>query len=259
MRKKAGKTAIYIHTTGGSNLGNRPITNPASKTSSPPIYTDTLTDDYTKSIYSTILKLEADREYPQRTTDVLVHTLSAAYEIPAYLIMPPLIMGEGTGLFNKGSQQIPNLVRNGLKNGYVPYLGAGDQTWGAIHVRDLATAYLTILSTILDGKPEVTGKGKDGYFFAETYHYTWAGLAKELSSILGEKGQKVEGAREVDLDKGAEMLGGTKQVIELNFSSQSQQRAERVRALGWKPKYVISAEDWKKYLIGDVEAVVKSN
>lgn len=173
--------------------------------------------------------------------------------------MPPLIIGQGTGLYNRGSVQIPSLVRAALKCGAVPYLGDGKGEWSAIHIQDLGRAYETILTLVLEGRGEVTGKGRDGYFFAETFTLSWSGLALELADILGEKGEKVEGARSVGLDEGAELLAyGMKQFVEGSFGCNSRQRAQRVRDLGWEPKFD-TPEVWKETLRGDVDAVLKGD
>lgn len=251
---------MYIHTTGISNLGDRPITNPASSSiPPPPIYSDALTDDYAKSIPSVIHKLQADRQYIQRTTDILVQSLGAAYEIPTHLIMPPLIIGQGTGLYNRGSVQIPSLVRAAMKSGSVPYLGDGKGEWSAIHIQDLGSAYVTILAAILEGKGEETGKVRDGYFFAETFSLSWSSLALELADILREKGQRVQGAKSVGLDEGAELLAyGMKQFVEGSFGCNSRQRAQRVRDLGWVPNFD-TKRVWEETLRGDVDAVLKGD
>ena len=138
----------------------------------PPIYTDALTSDYQDSVPSVIHKLQAENEYAQRTNDIMVRSLGEAWDVNTYLVMPPHIIGQGTGLFNQGSVAVPSIIRGSLKSGYVPYLkGAEDCHWSAIHIQDLGRAYVTLAEAVLGGKEEVVGKGKDGYFFIEAYTF----------------------------------------------------------------------------------------
>lgn len=223
----------------------------------PPIYTDALTSDYQDSITSVMHKLQAESNYPQRTNDIMVRTLGEAFGIQTYLVMPPHIIGQGTGVFNKGSVAVPSIIRGSLKAGYVPYLqGAEDCHWSAIHIQDLGRAYVTIAEAVLGGKEEVVGKGKDGYFFVEAYTFRMGGLAEQLVEIMKAKGQDVEGAKGVDVDTAAELLAyGMKQFVEGSFGCNSLQKAERLRQLGWEPKFT-GQEVWKKTLEGDADAVL---
>lgn len=223
----------------------------------PPIYTDVLTSDYTDSIPSVIHKLQAESNYPQRTNDIMVRTLGEAWGVNTYLVMPPHIIGQGTGLFNKGSVAVPSIIRGSLKAGYVPYLkDAKDCHWSAIHIHDLGRAYVTLAEAVLAGSEEVVGKGKDGYFFVEAYTLRMGALAEELAEIMKAKGQKAESAKGVDADTAADLLAyGMKQFVEGSFGCNSMQKAQRLRNLGWEPEFK-GQKVWKKTLEGDVDAVL---
>ena len=187
----------------------------------------------------------------------MVRSLGEASGVNTYLVMPPHIIGQGTGLFNKGSIAVPSIIRGARKAGYVPYLnGAEDCHWSAVHIQDLGRAYVTIAAAVLGEKEEVVGKGKDGYFFVEAYTFRMGGLAEQLAEIMKAKGQKVEGANGVDVDTAADLLAyGMKQFVEASFGCNSLQKAERLRELGWEPKFS-GREVWKKTLEGDVDAVL---
>ena len=264
-RKRSGLDAFYIHTTGASNLSDNFLAyaelhnaHPSSTPYLPPIYTDALTSNYADSIPSVIYKLQAERNYSQRTNDIMVRTLGEALGIPTYLVMPPHIIGQGTGIFNQGSVAVPSMIRGSLKAGYVPYLkSAEDCHWSAIHIQDLGRAYVTLAEAVLGGKENVTGKGKDGYFFVEAYTFRMGALAEELAEIMMARGQDVQGAKGVDVDTAADLLAyGMKQFVEGSFGCNSMQKAQRLRELGWEPRFE-GQEVWKKTLAGDVDAVLR--
>lgn len=263
-RKRSGLDTFYIHTTGAANLSDNFLAHPELHNAHmsgapylPPIYTDALTSNYADSIPSMIHKLQAESNHPQRTNDIMVRILGEAFGIPTCIFMPPHIIGQGTGIFNQGSIAVPIIIRGSLKAGYVPYLkGAEDCECSAIHIQDLGRAYVTLAEAVLEGKEEVTSKGRDGYFFIEAYTFRMRALAEELAEIMRAKGQDVQGAKGVDVDTAADLLAyGMKQFVESSLGCNSMQKAQRLRELGWEPRFK-GQEVWKKTLAGDVDAVL---
>lgn len=100
--------------------------------------------------------------------------------------MPPLIWGQGTGYFNRVSQQIPMLIRNALRAGRVEYVAPGSSTLGHVHVCDLASLIETVLVRALSD-PSLPA-GKRGYFFAETGRHSWKEVASRIAKVGHEMG-----------------------------------------------------------------------
>lgn len=67
--------------------------------------------------------------YAQRTTDLVVVETGKKVGVKTYILMSPTIYGFGTGLFNDQSIQIPQLIRNAIKNRYSEVVGYGEGEW----------------------------------------------------------------------------------------------------------------------------------
>lgn len=65
-----------------------------------------------------------------------------------------------------------------------------------IHISDLTSLYIHILSKVLDGTGDSIPNGKKGYYFAVAHYYQWWNASKHLAKALYEKGvvesEKVE-------------------------------------------------------------------
>ncbi|RAL16954.1 uncharacterized protein BO97DRAFT_79967 [Aspergillus homomorphus CBS 101889] len=61
---------------------------------------------------------EAHEAYAQRTAELTATQTGERLGVKAYIIVPPLVYGRGSGWFKKQSHQIPTLIRNAIATGY---------------------------------------------------------------------------------------------------------------------------------------------
>jgi nucleoside-diphosphate-sugar epimerase len=250
QRKKAtGKDVYFLHTTGTSNIGDKPITKTYYE---PRILSDK--DD----LYTYLKTRETGEAYAQRTTDLVAIDNGVEQEVKTYLIMSPTIYGIGTGLFNRTSIQLPTIIRSALKVGHVSVLGPGNGTWDAVHIADLVTLYELLLSKVLS-ESESTSPipfAKSGIYFSETGDYTFNELAQGLAAELYHQGalQSTE-VKHVSIPELTELYGNANDLYsELGYASNSRSRAELGRELGWKPTR--TRADFKKNFREEVETII---
>ncbi|EGY16011.1 NAD dependent epimerase/dehydratase family protein [Verticillium dahliae VdLs.17] len=116
-----GRDVWILHTSGTSNIGDRPITKPDV----PVRVFDDLVDD----TYSYEKALEAEHAYPQRTAELSVIDTGLALGVKTLVIMSPIIYGEGRGIFNKTSIQTFT-HRTAVKRRQVAVVEAGNNIYG---------------------------------------------------------------------------------------------------------------------------------
>lgn len=218
-RAKAGKSAIYIHTSGCSAITDGSNGDHVSDK----IYED----DKPETIDSI-----AD-DAPHRSIDlaILKSRKELGTKAKISIVLPPVIYGLGKE--NRISIQIPTMTRFALKHGYAGYVGGGKAVWGHIHVADLARGYMTILhymeSTPADKVLE------NPYFFAENgEEHSWERCAEEIGKALKQAG-KIQDAtpRQIPTDLYSYLFGDWSLPV---MGQNARNRANRLRALGWKPQ-----------------------
>lgn len=122
QRKKAtGKDVYLIQTSGTSNLADRPITGDYIETK--------VFDDAKDDIYGFEKALDAERPYPQRTTELGVIDVGLKEGVKTLVIMSPTIYGVGSGEWNKSSIQVPMYVKAVLSQGQAVVVGEGKGEW----------------------------------------------------------------------------------------------------------------------------------
>lgn len=244
-KKVTGKEVYYFHTTGTSNIGDKPITKDYYE---PRILSDK--DD----LYTYLKGREAKEVYAQRTTDIVSIETGLEHGVKTYLIMSPTIYGTGTGLFNRTSSQLPSLIRTAIKHGKVDLLGDGTGVWDQIHISDLVTLYELLLARVLAN--ENIPSGKEGIYFSEAGDFTWRELSEGLAAELYKQGVlPTAEVNSLPLQEFADLYsGGDAQYSELGFASNSRSRAELSRELGWKPAR--TRGDFKKSFAEEVSWIV---
>jgi hypothetical protein len=185
-------------TAGASSLGDNPVTGTYHETR---VFSDTDPD-----IAEYIQKRNAHTEYHQRTTDLTVLETGEAVGVRTYIIMPPLIFGQGTGPFNKISVQIPSMVRGALaakKSGMVKDCTA---VWSHVHVQDLAELYKILFTKVFIEKAgeDKVPSGRKGIYFAETGEASWRSVAEEVGRVGKELGKlETDKLQEIDVQEAA--------------------------------------------------------
>jgi len=229
--KTTGKPAIYIHTSGTCVIGE----DVRGKKGSENVYTD---------LDPAQINGVSDKK-PHRNVDLFI--INSADENPllkTVIIIPPLIYGIGTGLFNRTSIQLPCLIKAALKRHKAEMIGPGEATWNSVHIDDLCDAYMIIFDQLIatygpDAKPTVQRNpylttGREGYYFAENGTYTWRQLSEKIGEVLYKKG--IAKSSEVTSFPDDEVKSNLLDIYSwFVFGSQANSKAERVRKLGWNP------------------------
>ncbi|KDN52016.1 NAD(P)-binding protein [Tilletiaria anomala UBC 951] len=227
-RTNKSRKTIYIHTSGTGVL----VDDSNGKYAADPA-TYTFYDTRPAEIDSR-LKDSA----PHRDVDLTLKQLLANEEAErefnarAAIITPPLIYGLGTGPFNKQSIQVPAHIRAAVKAGKAFVVGGGKGIWNAIHIQDLVSAYLLLLSHLEQSPP---GSPGGPYIYAETQLFSWGDLAQVVARRLHAVGKlsskKMHTATDDELNKFFFGVDVSYSVLACNSIS----KAEKLPALGWKP------------------------
>ncbi|KAL8278996.1 hypothetical protein RQP46_008665 [Phenoliferia psychrophenolica] len=100
------------------------------------------------------------------------------------IILPTVIYGRGTGPFKKISIDVPAIIKESIERKQVAVVGQGKATWGQIHIKNLVTAYLTIISE-LSRSPS---PARPLYWFAEHGEFVWIDLFTAVRDALEKRG-----------------------------------------------------------------------
>ncbi|KAH6982456.1 hypothetical protein EDB80DRAFT_657438 [Ilyonectria destructans] len=218
-RADAGKSTIYIHTSGCSAITDGSNGDHASDTvyqDDKPETIDSIADDAPHRIIDhAILKPHGE--------------LGAKAKIS--IILPPIIYGLGQD--SRLSIQIPTMTRFAIKHGYAGYIGGGKAVWGHIHVRDLARRYLAILHYMESTSGDEVLENP--YFFIENgEECSWEKCAQEIGKALKEAGKIQDPTpRQIPTDLYNDLFGEWSLAV---IGQNARNRANRLRALGWKPQ-----------------------
>ncbi|TIA60606.1 NAD(P)-binding protein [Aureobasidium pullulans] len=149
-----------------------------------------------------------------------------------FIMLPPLIYGAST--HGKLSIQVMTMARFALKHKYAGYVGGGKGIWGLVHVKDLSYGYATILQWLEASPDEVSLENP--YFFCENgEEATWAECAAFIGKELKAAGKiEDEAPRQIPEEQYGDLFGKYSDVV---IASNARNRAERLRQLGWRPKY----------------------
>lgn len=147
-----------IHTSGVSNIGDKPITNPSEGEIR-------VLDNAADDIYAYQKALEAAQPYAQRTTELGVIDNGLALNVDTLSIMSPTNYGHGMGLFNQSSAQTL-FLKPVLHRKKASVIGKGESVHGHVHIADLAALYKLVLLDILDSNGQHLPSGTKGIIFS---------------------------------------------------------------------------------------------
>ncbi|WBW72038.1 NAD-dependent epimerase/dehydratase [Schizosaccharomyces osmophilus] len=147
------------------------------------------------------------------------------------ILMPPIIYGVGPA--GRSSIQLPTLVRYALKHGYAGQIGDGRSVWSQIHVKDLARGYLTLLDW-LERTPAEEVLPNPYWFCENGNELSWNDCVAEIGRVLYEAG-KIESStpRTIPVSNYGDLFGKWSEPV---VGSNSRNKANRLRKLGWEPK-----------------------
>ncbi|KAI1371669.1 hypothetical protein F4677DRAFT_434801 [Hypoxylon crocopeplum] len=218
-RAKSGKGSIYIHTSGCSAITDQSD----GKYVNEMIYED----DKPETIDSI-----AD-DAPHRVIDmaILKRRSELGAKAKVSIVLPPVIYGVGKD--NRLSIQIPTMARFAIKHGFAGYVGKGESVWGQVHVADLARGYMTILH-YMESTPGEDVLGNPYFFIENGEEYSWKRCAEEIGKALQKAGKIQDPTpREIPSDLYSYIFGDWSLSV---VGQNARNRANRLRALGWKPQ-----------------------
>ena len=220
QRAAGGKKAIYIHTSGCSELSDHSAGDYKSDT----IFHDDKPEE--------IDAIPADAPHREIDLSILKAREEFGQKAKIAIVLPPVIYGVGSRS-KRLSIQYPTLTRFAIKHGYAAHVGKGLSVWGTVHVTDLARGYMTILHWLEgDSSDDIH---KNPYFFIENGdEYSWGEAAEQIGKALHKLGKISDPTpKTIPEDLYGDIFGMyTAQVV----GSNARNRANRLRALGWKPQ-----------------------
>ncbi|KAE8845514.1 hypothetical protein PTNB73_01499 [Pyrenophora teres f. teres] len=221
-QKSTGRNAWMVHTSGVSNLADQPLSGTHVE-SNPNLEFDDSKDDinaYEKA-------RNTRKRYIQRTTELGMVDAGLESGVKTLVLMPPLIYGVGTGLWNK------------------------------FHIEDLAELYELVLEEILSKDGACLPTGKQGVVFSAHGRHTWIEVSQAVADAAFEAGLvKNKTVRSVSLADGAKLMtSGVEQIAELGFASTCRTRSNIAKNLGWCPK--AGVETWERSFLEEIRALAK--
>ncbi|RFU79624.1 nadp-binding [Trichoderma arundinaceum] len=229
IRKQAtGQDVFYIHTSGASNFGDHPITQPESKTLK--IRTDK----------DNIYEWERDNSeaWITRKVDVTIIDAGERLDVKTVIVNPPLIYGQGTGPGNQRSIQIPALVGISLHEKEPVVLGKGEGLWSVAHISDVVDFYSLVLRRYIESKP--IQFGKRGYYFLENGETSWLGISSRIGEIgYSQRLLKSKEPKQIspeDFTKAINISFLNAYLVEVIWGSNARISAIKSREIGWEPR-----------------------
>ncbi|KAI0635945.1 NAD-P-binding protein [Trametes polyzona] len=242
---KLGDLPILIHTSGTGEL------------------TDDARGEYaTETVYSdlNVAQLKAIPESAfHRNVDLLVVEADEQGYARTHIVLPSTIYGIAQGaLFDAGvsnphSIQIPYLIKAALDRKRAGVVGPGKALWPDVHIHDVADLYIQLFDQIVSN-PDKTGHGWEGFYFGENGEHSWYQISRAIGEALVALGIASDAeptpfsVAELVKYFGSERMGWYS-------GSNSRCRADRGRAIGWKPRY--TTEDMLKSIRPEIEAIIK--
>ncbi|GAA6034516.1 hypothetical protein JCM8097_005370 [Rhodosporidiobolus ruineniae] len=204
QRDSAKAPAIYIHTSGTGVL-------------TVPIHPDELIfADKSPEIFDKNIPPEA----PHRKIDLTIKEAVESGKLNAKvsIILPPNIYGIGTGPFNRVSIQTPRWIRQSVKDKHVTMWG-GDRRWNHVHIKNLATAYLTLLAHLESSSTAPL------YVVAEHGTHFWRQIGERVDAELKKRGLIPADAEVPEVEDANN---------DTETGTQSHAKSEILHELGWK-------------------------
>lgn len=172
-----------------------------------------------------------------RVVDKIVQA-SISDAVKVAIICPPTIYGNGSGVVNQRSIQVPDLAKGSLEKGFAPIVGAGKTEWDNVHIDDLSDVFLKLADATQDAEkaknPEIFGP--HAYFFAENGAHKWADVALWIAEAASKQGFLPEALTKTVSQEEVLLMEGD---AVSSYGCNSKGVAERARKyLGWQPKGV---------------------
>lgn len=219
QREKQGLQTIYIHTSGASLLADNAAGNYKS---------DVIFDDENPAQIDAL-----PDSAPHRLMDLAI--VNARTELAKHskmaIMIPPVIYGVSSRE-KRLSIQLPTITRYSLKHGYAGQIGKGLSVWNQVHVKDLARGYMTLLHWM--EQTPVADVVKNPYFFCENgQELSWGECSAEIGRILHKIGRiNNDEPKTIPVENYNDVFASFTPIV---AGSNSRNRANRLRKLGWVP------------------------
>ncbi|KXT09088.1 hypothetical protein AC579_5295 [Pseudocercospora musae] len=172
------------------------------------------------------------------------------------IICPPTIYGKGRGPISGRGRQVYELTTLILRKAYAPVIGKGKAKWDNIHIHDLSSVYLLLVSAAVSRNLSSEIWGQKGYFLTENGRHVWGDLSRFIAEKASEMGAIPPDFRVESLSK--QEAWETADFQALSWGLNSMGKAERARkVLGWEPKECSLEEEVPRIIEGERELMGK--
>lgn len=150
----------------------------------------------------------------------------------AYILVPSLIHGAGTGPGKQGSVAFRFFVGDAIARKKIFYIGDGSNLAGAVHIADLADLFVIAFGKLVSDDPsELSSNPYERYVIANSEDIPFLEIATALAKILHKKG-KIEQSQPALLKKD-EVEG----MMAMLTGMEAKCKTGRAYTLGWKPHH----------------------
>ncbi|KAF8438924.1 hypothetical protein L210DRAFT_3646462 [Boletus edulis BED1] len=192
-----------------------------------------------------------------RNVDLLVVAADKQGYARTHIVLPSTIYDFATGslvtmgIQNPRSVQIPRLVSASITRKRAGMVGLGLNKWPNVHIDDVADLYIVLYDAILDGR---ASHGREGLYFGENGEHVLRMVSEKIGEVFVELGvSSPDEGVPTSFDETDYARPENRFLLQLGTNSRC--KANRARALGWKPKY--TTEDMLKSIRGEVEWQLK--
>jgi nucleoside-diphosphate-sugar epimerase len=230
--------ATYLHVSGIASLIDESIT-PGEL--DPKIYSDVNQIDE-------LLQLPHDRLHAAIEQEIIARAEQSQTRVA--ILSLPRMFGRGQGNATPESKVIEPYLRGAQSRRNAFALGAGRNVSSRAHVRDASLALLLLVDEALKGESSEAQWGRNGYYFVEAGEGSFADFAQLVGQELYSQGviPKTE-VDSLDQEAAAKLWEWGPKF----WGSNSRSRADRLRALGWRPTGVEEKDtirDTIRYILG---------
>ncbi|KAK8075925.1 hypothetical protein PG994_003197 [Apiospora phragmitis] len=239
-----------LHTSGCSNVSDRPLTGQA--------FPDRELHDADGTTVYDFEKAENESDwYPQRAAElaVLSHPSVTSEKqeqgVGALSIQAPCIFGEGEGLFQRAGLMVPIMMRYVVEKGHGFQLGDGTGVIDYVHVADLADLYVRCVRDVVEHDASNLPSGARGIVFPTAGRVYMRDIAQGCLDAAFAAGMlpRVDGTtdmqkviRQVDLQEAATTTAGNVVVAEVGWAGHRATKGTVARErLGWLPTHCAAA------------------
>ncbi|KAF9240417.1 hypothetical protein BU15DRAFT_45759 [Melanogaster broomeanus] len=172
-----------------------------------------------------------------RNVDLMVIAADNEGYARTHIVLPSTIYGFATGklvdlgIQNPRSIQIPKLVEVSIVRKRGGMVGEGLNRWPNVHIDDIADLYIVLYDATLEGK---AGHGREGLYFGENGEHVLKDISVKIAEALNDLG--VSDSREPTSFDQQDYSRPENRFIRY-LGTNSRCKANRARALGWKPRF----------------------